>query len=699
MSKDDAALMDKCYRLDTNIFVPPAGAPHAGDGLNEWHYGAADGQPGPVYVLKSSKHIKDEGTDWWPAFEKMQVAFRAAVRVVSPDWEKVLRDPSSQAYLKKFFVSVTEEEFSRGLLWLDDQKQKAQTLVFRRAFADLARHADEPDAKKFIDVQPGGGVDEKAQQLLQEQLEMVPPHVTQIQYAALAWTPRGIDPAEPEHGDYLRKFLDDFALQMVDALQAGAKKLAVAPDAVVDEARQHLRFASVRAKKFTSTTSTAEVETRALGYLQAPGSSHSMAALVIYGRSGAGKTFVLSKVMAESLSRRAAGEVTVIRFLGTTPLSSNVHALLTSICEQLRRAFDKSETVPGDFKALKEYFRTAITAWPTTERPLTLFIDSVDQLDDSNAGRRLDWLPVTHLPPHVRVVLSTLPNYKGEFQCLSILRAKLSRLGDLEHLVEVKTISEPEKVLEHLLHLLGRTLTAVQREHVLEAFAKRTDADAAGTPLWLTIVAQAVAHWSSFDGVLFTIKPAVRDLITDLFERLEVAHGSTLVRAVLAYITLAKDGVSETELNHLVSLADEVLADVYEWWVPPVRVAPPLLVTRLLTDLAPYLTRRGDGSGAVLITWYHRQFWEAATAWLFPAGSGGDAIRQQRHGELADYFSGFWAGKAKPYTEALKERVQRPQFFPGEVCCRCCCFSPIFLLIFFSVLYFSESFPGRETLL
>jgi hypothetical protein len=48
-------------------------------------------------------------------------------------------------------------------------------------------------------------------------------------------------------------------------------------------------------------------------------------------------------------------------------------------------------------------------------------------------------------------------------------------------MVEVETISEPERVLEHLLRLLGRTLTKTQREHVFEAFAERTDADAAGT--------------------------------------------------------------------------------------------------------------------------------------------------------------------------------------------------------------------------
>jgi hypothetical protein len=44
----------------------------------------------------------------------------------------------------------------------------------------------------------------------------------------------------------------------------------------------------------------------------------------------------------------------------------------------------------------------------------------------------------------------------------------------------------------------------------------------------------------------------------------------------------------------------------------------------------------------------------------------GEAIKQQRHKELADYFEGTWAGKCKPYSEALKKSVQRPEFFPGE---------------------------------
>ena len=100
----------------------------------------------------------------------------------------------------------------------------------------------------------------------------------------------------------------------------------------------------MRAGKFTSTSSTKRVEDAAERYFRPDAENgtakeeESGTALVIYGRSGAGKTYLLSKIMARCLDAPAAGGCVVIRFLGTTPRSSNVRALLTSLCGQLRRA-------------------------------------------------------------------------------------------------------------------------------------------------------------------------------------------------------------------------------------------------------------------------------------------------------------------------------------------------------------------------
>ena len=101
--------------------------------------------------------------------------------------------------------------------------------------------------------------------------------------------------------------------------------------------------------------------------------------------------------------------------------------------------------------------------------------------------------------------------------------------------------------------------------------------------------------------------------INALFERIERQHGRKLVRKALGYITAAKSGLTETELEDLLSCDDDVLDDVYQFWTPPIRRIPPLLWVRIRDDLTSYLVDRG-ADGARVITWYHRQFIEAAQA-------------------------------------------------------------------------------------
>lgn len=55
------------------------------------------------------------------------------------------------------------------------------------------------------------------------------------------------------------------------------------------------------------------------------------------------------------------------------------------------------------------------------------------------------------------------------------------------------------------------------------------------------------------------------DSIMMLFERIEKQHGRLLVFHALAYITAAKSGLSESELEDLISLDDRVLDDVYQY--------------------------------------------------------------------------------------------------------------------------------------
>ena len=50
-----------------------------------------------------------------------------------------------------------------------------------------------------------------------------------------------------------------------------------------------------------------------------------------------------------------------------------------------------------------------------------------------------------------------------------------------------------------------------------------------------------------------------------------------------------QNGLSEIELEDILSCDDDVLNDVYQYWTPPVRRLPPLLFVRLKADVNQYL--------------------------------------------------------------------------------------------------------------
>ena len=78
-----------------------------------------------------------------------------------------------------------------------------------------------------------------------------------------------------------------------------------------------------------------------------------------------------------------------VRFLGTSPLSSNALDLLASVYEQLKTisrgsaAYTKGgeavgESLPESFEELSKAVKAALETWKWG--PLTIFLDSVDQV-------------------------------------------------------------------------------------------------------------------------------------------------------------------------------------------------------------------------------------------------------------------------------------------------------------------------------
>ena len=74
------------------------------------------------------------------------------------------------------------------------------------------------------------------------------------------------------------------------------------------------------------------------------------------------------------------------------------------------------------------------------------------------------------------------------------------------------------------------------------------------------------------------------------------------VSHALSYLTASRNGLSDAELEDVLSLDDVVLNDVFQHWLPPLRRLPPLLIPRLVDELERYLVER-EANGTTVVYW------------------------------------------------------------------------------------------------
>ncbi len=86
-----------------------------------------------------------------------------------------------------------------------------------------------------------------------------------------------------------------------------------------------------------------------------------------------------------------------------------------------------------------------------------IILDSLDSLSATNHAHRLNWMP-WQLPPHVRLVVSTLPT---EYKLLPRLREMIQSNGSF---LEVKALgtNDSNRILKDWLAKENRKLTPMQ---------------------------------------------------------------------------------------------------------------------------------------------------------------------------------------------------------------------------------------------
>ena len=100
-----------------------------------------------------------------------------------------------------------------------------------------------------------------------------------------------------------------------------------------------------------------------------------------------------------------------------------------------------------------------------------------------------------------------------------------------------------------------RTINNDQLPVVKEAL---NDKSGCSSPLYVKLLVDQVVLWKSYTTNTILGK-SIEDCVEKLFERVENAHGKILVKHALAYITASKNGLSESELEDLISLDEHVI--------------------------------------------------------------------------------------------------------------------------------------------
>jgi hypothetical protein len=320
---------------------------------------------------------------------------------------------------------------------------------------------------------------------------------------------------------------------------------------------------------------------------------------VIWGRSGCGKTAIMAKVTKEVFNYVPDPQnySVVLRFLGTTPTSSSISSTLNSIIYQICRLFSlpmpkKQTAITSELKfMLLELLLLLKDTHPS--KKVVIMLDSVDQL--STGGYNLDWV-LPEFPSNTKMIYSTLPEHGN------ILPVFQQMIENPSHIIEISALDKPlsKTILFDFLKKENRALSAKQWDVIDLMFDK-----ANLFPLYVTLIFDIVIKWtSSYEPTQkFSSCVTIDKCIQYLFQFFEKVHGKVLFARTIIYMSIFKNGISENEIEDILSLDDDVLYDVFEFHAPPIRKIPLALWSRIKYDLKDYLVEK-EVHNTRVIYWY-----------------------------------------------------------------------------------------------
>lgn len=301
----------------------------------------------------------------------------------------------------------------------------------------------------------------------------------------------------------------------------------------------------------------------------------------------------------------------ILRFLGTTPSTSNIYVLFRSIVYQMCRIYSYRMDVDEVFTKIKNkpqlaafffnFLTDIFTNFP--KRKLVIVLDSIDQLQTSD--RDLEWM-LFSFPSNVRMIYSTIPEIGNNlilkrFNAMSfqdkftnkVMFTFQSMSGPSDNnTLEIKGMND-QLSIEILSDWLIKQKRSVS-DSQWNVIKKMLNENKEIFPLYVKLLFDVIVKWASFDSppAQFTKSLTIDSLIKYVFSCLENDHGKLLFSRSIIYMSSFANGISENEIEDILSLDDDVLYDIFEFHAPPVRKLPSALWSRIKYDLRGYMVEK-----------------------------------------------------------------------------------------------------------
>ncbi|XP_073731920.1 NACHT domain- and WD repeat-containing protein 1 [Misgurnus anguillicaudatus] len=607
--------------------------------LNQWFSKDSNSVP-PTYILQPITahypHYNDKGSEsaelrdndvisWNLTKSRLLQALRTAA-------VKAEKDGDLSAESKhKFFMSVLEYEIEHGFL---KSQKDASAVLFIRELPRLSKREGKRNFAKFmLDVTADGLLDTEARELLAELKQRVS-NTGRLQPLRMELNKGAMDPKHKEHKEYMKKLCEQVTSQMKELISRQAPQTSgdLGWSWLKQEIYHHNRLKVEKCSVFKGRDSV--LGKICITMWECNSIKHEP--LLVHGPSGVGKTALLCKLSQEMLSVLDQRSVVVLRLLGTSPHSSDVNSVLKGVCLQVCGALGlqpPGSRVANTHEDLIKFFHSMLDQVSKQGDSLLLILDSVETLFETTKAYKLNWIP-KEIPPNVHIVLSVSDD------CVDQCKVLISEERNIFR-VELLTADEGKEIIDAYMTAAGRQLTSEQFDTILHSFQE------SGSPLHLKLMLDAAKRWPSYTSTSNVhLGITAQEVMTQFVKNLEENHGMKLVGHALSFILLSRHGLSEAELQDVLSLDNDVLAETYKYWLPPCHTLlrfPRLLWSRLCHDLRDHLTERWEG-GVLLLAFSHRNFSKLVRERYLTVG-----LKADLHGILADYFSGKWsAGQLRP---------------------------------------------------